>query len=489
VAATSLTFSNGTIIASGTCTVTVDVTATTSGDKVNTSSVVTSIEGGPGNSASDTLTVLAPPSISKNFTPNPIAAGGISTLTFTINNPNLGTVMTGVAYTDNLPAGLEVATAPNASNSNCGTPTWSPSATGTTLDFSGGTIAAGGTCTASVDVTAASGGTYDNTSGIVSSTNAGTGNAASDSLLVSAAIIIDPAVTKTGDPTTAQVGDTVTFTLNVFNNGTADATNVVVTDPLPAFLDYVGVSAPGATSTAYDLPTNTVTITYAIVQPSDFFTITITTQVNALGSPPGGTNTVDLVSGSADSDPTNNVDSTPITIVVVSDLPSPETGYAPGIKTEIPVQSRESFYAQYENITLRIPALGVAAPVVGVPMSETGWDVTWLWNQIGYLDGTAFPGWEGNSVLTSHVYLPNGLPGPFVNLKQLRWGERVILDSYGTRYTYEVRENSLVSPTDPRILDHEDNTWLTLLTCQGYDDDLGTYRWRRVVKAVLIAVE
>jgi LPXTG-site transpeptidase (sortase) family protein len=323
----------------------------------------------------------------------------------------------------------------------------------------------------------------------VSSTNAGTGNTASDSLLVSAATVIDPAVTKTGDPATAEFGDIVTFTLNVFNNGTADAVNVVVTDPLPSFLDYVGVSAPGATSTAYDLPTNTLTITYAIVQPSDFFTITITTQVNALGSPPGGTNTVDLVSGSADSDPTNNVDSTPINIVVVSDLPSPETGYAPGIETDIPSQSQESAYTQYADISLRIPALGLTAPVIGVPVSETGWDVTWLWNQIGYLDGTAFPGWDGNSVLTSHVYLPNGLPGPFVNLKQLRWGDRVIVESFGTRYIYEVRETSLMNPSDSRILQHEEYPWLTLVTCQGYNELTGTYTWRRVVKAVLIATE
>jgi LPXTG-site transpeptidase (sortase) family protein len=306
---------------------------------------------------------------------------------------------------------------------------------------------------------------------------------------VSAAIVIDPAVTKTGDPATAQVGDTVTFTLNVFNNGAANAVNVVVTDPLPTFLDYVGVSAPGATSTAYDLPTNTLTITYAIVQPSDFFTITITTQVNTLGSPPGGTNTVDLVSGSADSDPSNNVDSTPINIVVVSDLPSPETGFAAGIKTEIPVQSLTSAYTQFGDITLRIPALGVAAPVVGVPISGTGWDVTWLWNQIGYLEGTAFPGWEGNSVLTSHVYLPNGLPGPFVNLQQLHWGDRVIVESFGVRYIYEVRESFLMKPNDSRILQHEEYPWLTLVTCQEYNEITQTYTWRRVVKAVLIATE
>ena len=123
---------------------------------------------------------------------------------------------------------------------------------------------------------------------------------------------------------------------------------------------------------------------------------------------------------------------------------------------------------------------------MGVPRAQDGWDVTWLWNQVGYLDGTAFPGWDGNSVLTSHVYLPNGLPGPFVNLKTLKWGDRIIVDSFGTRYVYEVRESRLKYPDDPSIIQHEERPWLTLLTCQGYDDSTDTYRWRRVVRAVLI---
>jgi LPXTG-site transpeptidase (sortase) family protein len=436
----------------------------------------------------DVLAIL-PPSISKSFAPNPITAGGVSTLQFTITNSNASTDLIGIAFTDTFPTSPDamfVAGTPNATTNCGGVFTANPGAAA--VFFSGGTVTAGSSCALSVDITAPSGGTYVNTSGNVVSTNGGVGNSATDSLLVSAPIVIDPAVTKTGDPATAQVGDTITFTLNVFNNGAADAVNVVVTDTLPVFLDYVSASAPGATGLPlYNSLLHTVTINYAIVQPLplDFFTITITTVVNDLGAPPGGTNAVSLTSGSADVDLTNNVDSTQITIIA----PAPETGFAPDKISPIPSQPEQLSYAQYGELSIQIPAIGVKTSIVGIPLNENGWDVTWLWNQVGYLDGTAFPGWDGNSVLTSHVYLPNGLPGPFVDLKQLRWGDRIIIESFGVHYLYEVRETALTDPYDPDIMRHEERPWVTLVTCQGYDERSDSYRWRRVVRAVLIRVD
>jgi LPXTG-site transpeptidase (sortase) family protein len=154
----------------------------------------------------------------------------------------------------------------------------------------------------------------------------------------------------------------------------------------------------------------------------------------------------------------------------------------------IPKQTADKSYEQYGEVSIHIPTIGVNTSVVGIPLGEDGWDVTWLWNQVGYLDGTAFPGWSGNSVLTSHVYLPNGLPGPFVNLKQLRWGDRIIIESFGVHYLYEVRETALTDPYDHDFMRHEEDSWVTLVTCQGYDERSDSYRWRRVVHAVLVDV-
>ena len=93
---------------------TVEVTGTTAGAKDNTTSAVTSTEGGPGGTASASLTVVAPPTIAKAFGAPSIGVDGTTTLTFTLINPNAGTALSGVGFTDTLPAGLEVAATPNA---------------------------------------------------------------------------------------------------------------------------------------------------------------------------------------------------------------------------------------------------------------------------------------------------------------------------------------------------------------------------------------
>jgi LPXTG-site transpeptidase (sortase) family protein len=346
------------------------------------------------------------------------------------------------------------------------------------------------TCTASHSVLAA-----DLTAGSITNSAYATGffgaaPVTSNTDQATAVGVSDPALTKSGNPASAQVGDAVTFTLQVTNNGLSPATGVVVTDAVPSFLDIDSVTVvPAADPPVIDLPTNTVTVTIPTVNPGSLYTITISTTVNALGAPPGGTNSAALTSASADADPNNNAGSASIGIFAVAGLASPATGFAPDRVTRIPMQDSRSAYESYGALALTIPALGLEAPIVGVPLAADGWDVTWLWNQVGYLAGTAFPGWDGNSVLTGHVYLPSGLPGPFVGLSRLRWGDRVIVESFGTAYTYEVRETRLYRPGDDRIIRHEETPWLTLITCQGYDERMDTYRWRRVVRAVLIDVD
>ncbi len=117
------------------------------------------------------------------------------------------------------------------------------------------------------------------------------------------------------------------------------------------------------------------------------------------------------------------------------------------------------------------------------------WDLDWLWNRAGHLNGTAFPTWGGNTAITAHVYLPSGLPGPFYQLDTLRWGDQIIIHAFGQRHVYEVREVRWVHPNDLSSLRHEDLDWVTLITCKGYDDISETYRWRSIVRAVLIGIE
>ena len=145
-------------------------------------------------------------------------------------------------------------------------------------------------------------------------------------------------------------------------------------------------------------------------------------------------------------------------------------------------------YTATGDVTLEIPSLGVKIPVVGVPKKNGAWNVAWLGDQAGWLEGSAFPSWNGNSVLTGHVYSANGLPGPFANLKELKFGDKVVVYAFGQKFTFDVQTNEIVYPNDRSVMKHEEKPWLTLVTCKDYDEKTDTYKQRVVVRAVLVDV-
>ena len=92
-------------------------------------------------------------------------------------------------------------------------------------------------------------------------------------------------------------------------------------------------------------------------------------------------------------------------------------------------------------------------------------------------------------MITGHVWDATNKPGPFALLKDLKFGDQVKIHAFGQVYTYEIRESSLISPTNTAsIMKHEEKSWLTLVTCEGYDEKSQTYTYRRMVRAVLISV-
>ena len=142
----SVALSTGTVAINNSCSISVNVTGTTSGVKNNTTGAVTSTNGGTGNTASASITVASPPTISKAFGAASIPVNGSTSLSFTINNPNtIG--LSGVAFSDTLPAGLEVAT-PNGLSSTCGGTTTAVAGSGS-VSLAAGTLASSGSCSIS----------------------------------------------------------------------------------------------------------------------------------------------------------------------------------------------------------------------------------------------------------------------------------------------------------------------------------------------------
>jgi LPXTG-site transpeptidase (sortase) family protein len=164
----------------------------------------------------------------------------------------------------------------------------------------------------------------------------------------------------------------------------------------------------------------------------------------------------------------------------------PATGFAPGRVTQLDTASAPQYDAT--TLTLAIPSLNVQAEILGVPEKDGGWDLSWLQDQVGWLNGTAFPTQRGNSLLTAHVVKADGQPGPFLNLKHLRIGEQVILSLGGYQYTYLVVSNILVQPDDSSVFGAEKESYITLITCDGYDEKTGTYLRRVAVHAKLIDI-
>jgi hypothetical protein len=229
---TSVGLSGGSVAAGGSCTLSVSVTGAASGVKNNTTGIVSSIEGGAGTTSNTaTVTVVAPPTISKSFGASSILVNGLTSLTFTIGNPNATAALTGVAFIDSLPSGLQVASSPGATNP-CGG-TFTATASSTSVSLSGGTIPAGGTCMLSVSVTGTVDGIKNNTTAAVSSANGGAGAASNTATLT---VNQPPAITSANQ---------AAFTLGVSNTFTVTTTGF----PVPSTITEAGGLPAGVTFT------------------------------------------------------------------------------------------------------------------------------------------------------------------------------------------------------------------------------------------------
>ncbi len=169
---TSLTLSNVVIPAMSSCTATVNTTSSTADDYFF-SVAAGDFQTSNGNNAaalSDDFTAVVPipPTVTKAFSPASIPVDGISTLTLTLNNPNVTSLLL-EGVSDTLPSGLTIANPANATT-NCPNAATVAYPGGSYLDVSNAMVGlvtsiipALGSCTASVSVTAANGGNYVNT--------------------------------------------------------------------------------------------------------------------------------------------------------------------------------------------------------------------------------------------------------------------------------------------------------------------------------------
>lgn len=235
----TVTLTGGTIGQSpGTCVVGVDVVVASAGSLTNTvtAGAIGNTRGLTSPAFSRSLTVSAPVSISKTFSPTTVPVGTTATMTIKITN-NGAVDLTSTAFNDIFPsADLELVST-SAPTSTCtsgtnGTATANTVASPHQLQYAGGTVAAGGgTCTITAQVRAKSEAKYTNTLPANAVTNTeGIGSPAVSANLQAYAQL---QVSKSVSPAKVAPGQWAIFSVRIRNYATGAVTNVTFTDSLP----------------------------------------------------------------------------------------------------------------------------------------------------------------------------------------------------------------------------------------------------------------
>jgi hypothetical protein len=280
----------GDLPAGGSCTFDYPLTipAVAGGIYTNTTSDISGTVGGnprTGPGASETLTVVAAPILTKEFADDPALPGGSVILQLTLTYPETAALpAAAINFTDDLNAtlaGLQATGTPLANVCGAGS-----SLSGTSLlSFTGGSLEPGESCTFSATLAVPAGadpGTYPNTTSAVGATIGGAtvaGAAAGDNLVLAGlgfgkSFVDDPVI----------AGDTVVLRFTLVNATSGQsATGIGFSDDLDAALGgLVAVGLPandvcGAGSTLSG--TSLITLTGGSLAPGASCTFDVTLQV------------------------------------------------------------------------------------------------------------------------------------------------------------------------------------------------------------------
>ncbi|MCP3952830.1 MAG: DUF11 domain-containing protein, partial [Desulfobacterales bacterium] len=176
--------------------------------------------------------------MSKSASPSQVSVGDLVTYTITVTN-NGPAAASGVTVKDQLPGGLSFVAANGSYNSGTGIWTIGNMANGQskTLTLTALVTNISGSITNFAQVQTSSPSDPDSTPG--NDTNNTPDEDDEDDTTIDPILEADLELEKTANVSSAVVGDLVTYTLTVSNNGPATATGVTVQDILPSGLSYV----------------------------------------------------------------------------------------------------------------------------------------------------------------------------------------------------------------------------------------------------------
>ncbi|MGB7326927.1 MAG: SdrD B-like domain-containing protein [Rubripirellula sp.] len=232
-----------------------------------------------------------------------------STVTYTVTLTNDGPSRAeGIVLTDAIPAGLTFVSA--TMGTQAGT------VSGSNISFPAVALAPSATTSATLNFTVNSdaAGTITNTASVPDLSAAGENDITnnSDAIDITVTPVVDLAITKAVSDTTAAAGDSLTYTINVVNNGPSSATNVVVTDTLPAGVTLTGGTRPDGSAfttaggSGITINGDQITVTGGDLASAGTFSFTVTGTIDS-GVSSIQTNTASVTSDTNETVTANNI--------------------------------------------------------------------------------------------------------------------------------------------------------------------------------------
>lgn len=166
-------------------------------------------------------------------------------------------------------------------------------------------------------------------------------------------------------------------------------------------------------------------------------------------------------------------------------------------ETQLPATGFSSLFANtlseqpmalnYEptHLRLQIPVIDLTTELVTVPLMNDTWQVEWLGNRAGVLEGSSMPG-EGYSFIAAHNTLNSEEYGPFALLSTMEPNDLITVNSEdGAMKLFRIYANELINANDVQKLEktaEQEAGSLVLITCENESVD-GGYLDRRVIFA------
>ena len=275
---------------------------------------------------------LPPPNLVLNKRVDTVTAAAGDSLTYTIDYANTGDIdATNVVLTDTLPTGVTFVSSVPLPNSSLGqVHTYN---LGTVLAGQSGAVVINAfidnpldpSITELINTATISSTETPEVTATATTTIEGSGSSGPPVMVIS----------KSADKTRVRNGEIVTYTINVLNAGGADATNVVVSDTIPAqaYYSYVAASIAGGDS-RNDGALPTLQWTINTLAPGASQDLTFWMQVGP-GAAPAGSTTRDNFASVVSTETPTPTDSN---IVVVTIDANPELTLTKSVTPELPTQ-------------------------------------------------------------------------------------------------------------------------------------------------------